>query len=372
MSTQQSTQQPQTEQTKPCETEYCPNFNPQLLTKGDVIINTSTSKHMYSFGKASRFGKHVDLSSGNAFNYKTSENFFYDLPSVFDQNLRRTYRHGAAFGFGTKSDFTHGHLKGKTDNYYNIPSDFDFKVKHSPQYSLGKGREECKRSGTVNYNNNPGPGTYNANKPLGHDALKFSLFGRTWAKDNGATIPKPKCDYRPGPGEYKYLNINKDGKYASSMFRNTAQKSFGTGSPRFTYTDNKVPGPGHYKMGLVKTYNNGIYNSKYASNVAKTFSYRPKEFFSPRQTGFPGPGSYEIFSDFGGFSRIKKCKFRKKGEGNNNSCKDDTKSRNDNGNGSKQKSKTQSKRVSKTEENITYTYDDFEQRENKKADTVES
>ena len=186
-------------------------------------------------------------------------------------------------------------------------------------------------------------------------------------------IAKPKCDYRPGPGEYKYLNINKDGKYPSSTFRNSPQKSFGCGSPRFTYTDNKVPGPGQYKMGLVKTYNNGIYNSKYESNVAKTFSYRPKEFFSPRQTGFPGPGSYEIFSDFGGFSRIKKCKFRKKGDGYN--CKDDTKSRNDtvsSNNNNKPKSKTQSKRVSKTEENNTDTYDDFEQRETKKADTVES
>ena len=30
-------------------------FNPQLLTKRKVIINTSTSKQMYKFGKEKRF-----------------------------------------------------------------------------------------------------------------------------------------------------------------------------------------------------------------------------------------------------------------------------------------------------------------------------
>lgn len=183
---------------------------------------------------------------------------------------------------------------------------------------------------------------------------------------------KPKSDYRPGPGEYKYLGINKEGKYPTSVFRNSPQSSFGNGSSRFTYADNKVPGPGNYKMSLVKHYNNGIFNSKYASNVAKTFSYRPKEFFSPRQTGYPGPGSYEIFSDFGGFSRIKKCRFRKRGCAANKS-KEDIKSRNESemGNDSKRKSKTQSKRISKTENDIDTYEDNDNGRVVQKAETEE-
>ena len=49
-------------------------LNPQLLTKRKVIINTSTSKQMYKFGKEKRFKNYS----------KPYEAFFYDLPSVRD------------------------------------------------------------------------------------------------------------------------------------------------------------------------------------------------------------------------------------------------------------------------------------------------
>lgn len=62
----------------------------------------------------------------------------------------------------------------------------------------------------------PGPGKYNHTKPLGHDALKFSLFGR-----RGGTVIFEKMQKNPGPGEYDYLNIKKSGKYPVSSFRNT-------------------------------------------------------------------------------------------------------------------------------------------------------
>ena len=59
---------------------------------------------MYSFGHARRFNSLA----------KTSENFFYDLPTF---KSKRTTN----FGYGTKSDFTKEGLKGKSQNYYNIP-----------------------------------------------------------------------------------------------------------------------------------------------------------------------------------------------------------------------------------------------------------
>ena len=53
-------------------------FEPQLLTKEKVVINTSTSKQMYSFGKRKRF---ADFS-------KTNENFFYNLLDYFQKKTK--------------------------------------------------------------------------------------------------------------------------------------------------------------------------------------------------------------------------------------------------------------------------------------------
>ncbi len=115
--------------------------NPEVLKKVDVNINSSTSKQMYSFGKNRRF-RHLKPSS---------ETFFYNLPTF------KSTRY-ASFGYGTRSDFTRSLRNGKTQVYYDIPSDFNFRVRHSPQYSMGKGREDCKRPINKVDKNDPGPG----------------------------------------------------------------------------------------------------------------------------------------------------------------------------------------------------------------------
>lgn len=72
------------------------------------------------------------------------------------------------------------------------------------------------KSGKILDKSIPGPGRYNHNKPLGSDALKFSLFGRS-----GGTKIFEKIENNPGPGEYDHLNIKNSGKYPLSHFRNT-------------------------------------------------------------------------------------------------------------------------------------------------------
>ena len=62
----------------------------------------------------------------------------------------------------------------------------------------------------------PGPGRYENEKPLGEEALKFSIMGR-----KGGTVIFDKLLDNPGPGEYETLEIKKTGKYPISQFRNT-------------------------------------------------------------------------------------------------------------------------------------------------------
>ena len=78
----------------------------------------------------------------------------------------------------------------------------------------------------------PGPGKYNILKEFGKDSLKCSFKGRSMEKD---TLNKNKT---PGPGEYPVsIQINKDGKYPASQFRNATKIIFGADkSQRFNYT----------------------------------------------------------------------------------------------------------------------------------------
>jgi hypothetical protein len=103
-------------------------LNPEVLTKVDVNINSSTSKHMYTFGKASRFD----------YRNRGNTNFGYNLPDL-------TSKRSAGIGYGIKTDFTRVN-RGKNDNIYNLGSDFDQNNRygHSPKYTMRPGRDLCK------------------------------------------------------------------------------------------------------------------------------------------------------------------------------------------------------------------------------------
>ena len=113
-------------------------IDPQLINKYKVTINTSSSKQMYSFGKENRFRA-----------YKARTDVFYNLPSTLEKRK-------AGFGYGTKSDFTKGAIKGKVDKYYDIPREFEVFRKNTPQYTMGAGREVCKMAKDINKMGNPG------------------------------------------------------------------------------------------------------------------------------------------------------------------------------------------------------------------------
>ena len=49
------------------------------------------------------------------------------------------------------------------------------------------------------------------------------------------------------------------------------------------------------------------FTSKYNSTMAKTMSNRPDNFYRPvKPSTTPGPGSYDAFSDFNGYTNIDK------------------------------------------------------------------
>lgn len=265
-------------------------LDPQLISKRKVGINTSTSKQMYKFNKAIRFTSFK----------KPYEAFFYNLPSVKD-------KFATTFGLGKKFDFFKDVLKGKTDSYYDIPREFDLKRKNSPQYSFGKGRDLCIMPDHKIDKETPGVGSYELRKDFGKDALKFSIFGREW---DHRKISPMNAFITPGPGYYEeILKTNDKGRYSSSLFENTKQYKF-IGPERYKTLKNNNPPPWAYNLGTMFNKTGMQFTSKFNSNIAKTISNRPKEFYLPNKiSSYPGPGSYNSFSEFDGYYENKrKCK----------------------------------------------------------------
>lgn len=262
-----------------------PLINPEVLNKGKVIINTSSSKAMYSFGKAERFN----------YKQKGNQNFCYNLPSVMDKRA-------ASIGYGNKVDFTKVNRSGKSENIYNIPREFELDKKNngSPKYTMGYGRDVCRMPQTKKESQSPSPFSYNPYKKFGEGSTKFSMSFRYGAdkRPNGF----------PGPGQYKYDQINTQGKYGSSILRNSQLSKFGA-AERFSYNYNKFPGVGTYNPESMIKGNGIIYNSCLKSSGAISMGKENRFATVGRSMVTPGPGSYDFFSDFEGFSKGKTLKF---------------------------------------------------------------
>ena len=213
------TTKPNDSYTKINDNHQNPLFNPELISKRHVIINSSTSKAMYLFPKAQRFHP----------TKKDNSSFFYNLPSV--ANNRST-----SIGYGSKTNFVPS-TNGRSTNIYNIPREFDLKAKNngSPKYTFGYGRDVCRVPKTKDEKTTPGPSSYSPYKKFGENGLHYSMSFRY-------NQPNPNFN-NPGPGSYKFQQLNKEGKYNTSVLRNSTLSKFPQ-AERFKYNYNKNPGPG--------------------------------------------------------------------------------------------------------------------------------
>ena len=259
-------------------------FNPELITKRNVIINSSTSKVMYQFSKAIRFRP----------TKKDNSSFFYNLPSV--QSNRST-----SIGYGSKTNFVPS-TNGRSLNIYDIPREFDLNAKNngSPKYSFGCGRDVCRVPKTKDDRGTPGPSTYSPYKKFGENGLHISMSFRY-------SQPNPNFN-NPGPGSYKFQQLNKAGKYDTSELRNSPLSKFPM-AERFRYNYNKYPGPGAYKHEELMKGNGISFNSKYTTNLGKSMGMKYAKIGEKIIT--PGPGAYDFFSDFEGFGKFNYRKLKK-------------------------------------------------------------
>ena len=125
----------------------------------------------------------------------------------------------------------------RCDQFYDIPSIFNSKKPLGQAFSFGISRSYYEKvfceTNKIFEKNIPGPGNYEVCKKLGEDAPKFSLHSKIEKKDLKNVF------VQPGPGQYRPLSINSDGRYPVSNYKNIRNIVFGSNKDkRFNYSCN--------------------------------------------------------------------------------------------------------------------------------------
>ena len=267
-------------------------YNPELLSKRKVIINTSTSKEMYSFSTAKRFQKST----------RDDSPFFYNIPTSISHR-------GTSIGYGSKISFSsknqspgpgaYNYLKINLKGRY-AKSDFP----NSPQSKFGSSIRFKKEKV---FSDTPAPNTYYLESMIkGNGIIYNSRYNSNPGKTMGQKLGTiGQSIVSPGPGSYDYMKLNLKGKYPSSLISNSVLNTFGN-EIRFKKKKNEDnPAPNAYKLEDMIKGNGVVYNSRYNSNLGKSIGQR---FNTTLKENTPGPGAYEFFSDFEGFYKYGKNK----------------------------------------------------------------
>lgn len=143
--------------------------------------------------------------------------------------------------------------------------------------------------------NVPGPGQYELSKELGSDAPKYIFYRRDKHIVSNEKFPSL------GPGQYKQLTINQEGRYILSHIKNVNSLSFGNKDDNRFCIKKKVErpnlGPGQYET--YNTFNKTGFSflSNIKSSPGRTFGRKLAS--SQLKTTDLGPGQYKVFSEFG-------------------------------------------------------------------------
>ena len=291
------------EETKNFSMKKMPFYNPELISKRKVIINTSTSKQMYSFPTSKRFSDYV----------KDESSFFYNIRTPFTKR-------STSFGYGTKVVFSDSNKYPGPGSYNNLPyinSKGRYANSELPNSQQNKFGNELRFKNKTITNETPSPNSYSPETMIkGSGIIYNSRYKSNLGKSMGSRLGLiSEKLITPGPGSYDFMNINKKGKYPSSILSNSILSSFSKDIRFKPVEDNRNPGPDAYRLESMIKGNGIMYNSRYNTNLGKSMGIKLNDL---SKSTTPGPGAYEFFSDFEGFYKYRKKNKGKYGEDEDN------------------------------------------------------
>ena len=278
-------------------------YNPELISKRKVIINTSTSKQMYSFPTSKRFNDYV----------KDESSFFYNIRTPFTKR-------STSFGYGSKVVFSDSNKYPGPGSYNNLPyinSKGRYANSELPNTQQNKFGNELRFKSKTITNETPSPNSYRPETMIkGTGIIYNSRYKSNLGKSMGSRLGLiGEKLITPGPGSYDFMNINQKGKYPSSILSNSILNSFSKDIRFKPVEENGNPGPNAYRLESMIKGNGIMYNSRYNSNLGKSMGIKLNDL---NKSTTPGPGAYEFFSDFEGFYKYGKKKKGKNGDDEDN------------------------------------------------------
>ena len=269
--------------------------HPYLLTVSnprqihDLPCNTSHTKQLYSFSKASRFPEGL---------YKPNCNLvFYEVNPMHYRSQRTT-----AFKGCNRSDFTKHNENTPPPNSYEVKN---FAMgKKEKGISFGKSRADCKDIQSLickDLAKVPGPGAYETPDPI-KKGRNFSFKLRTKEPD------WQRLDV--GPGQYNVPEtINSKTFNFNSKFKNVATSKIMPPAQGKRRVPRSMSQPAFYDLKTDINTKGAYFSSKFKNSMCRSFG---KALRSSKRipSAKPGPGTYRSPSEFGLYlsSRILKQK----------------------------------------------------------------
>ena len=175
-------------------------YNPELLSKRKVIINTSTSKAMYSFPTAKRFKPSL----------RDDSSFFYNISKGLSKR-------GTSTGYGTKISFSNL-SQSPGPGAYNF---MKFNNKGRYPRSEYPNSPQSKFGSAIRFRNDkiisdtPAPNSYNLESMIkGNGVVYNSRYSSNLGKSMGLKLERTgQSIVTPGPGSYDFMKLNLKGKY---------------------------------------------------------------------------------------------------------------------------------------------------------------
>lgn len=262
-------------------------------------INNSPSKMMFSFGKAERFPLKVQTEFKPPLIIKS-------LPRI----KKKTHLRGVSLGYGKRFDIS-TLCPLSPMGFYSNRSDFDQNNPHSPRFSFGAGREQVPNGSFITKDNGvPGVGNYSLVRKFGAEAPRVSMKGSRSKEIEEKYIT-------PGPGPIYDVANKPLRNLVNSRFKNCRSVDFGKVSPRFKRSSMEGPSPVDYQK--LENFGGFHVESRYRNHnglsIPRSVRYRGNVFGTINSN--PGPGAYQVFSEFGIYGRCsldadryKRRKFR--------------------------------------------------------------
>lgn len=259
-------------------------------------VNYSPTKQLYSFSKAQRFG-----SSKLNFNCKAE---FYTI----NEKIFRTQR-TCSLGKGDRYDFSKTNRNAPPPNSY-FPKNQCIEAEKSKGFSFGLSRDSCPQLGIVPFLKSdaqkPGPGAYTPILPKSGKVPTFHIrLSNTKTKNENI-----------GPGKYDVVSSFQPSKpILNSKFRSAKNTKFAP-IREIHQNENKTGDDKNRRSAAPmflfdKTYQinkNGIFfNSKYKNSMCRYFGKEDRQCFK-QFNDYPGPGNYRQPSEFGFYESSRACK----------------------------------------------------------------